>query len=95
MHFTADLTLMCHPSSTPEMLKGVRVVASVISQFQFLKLDLYIFYHLYYGMGYTSNLFQLLFLPRIELGEQTVKNVDNLLGSGVTHVQLPVLPVWY
>lgn len=34
------------------------------------------------------------FHSEVELGEQTVKDVDNLLGSGVTHVELPVLPVW-
>lgn len=30
------------------------------------------------------------FLSKLEIGAQTVKNVDNLLGSGVTFVQFPV-----
>lgn len=54
-----------------------------------------IFNHSCYVMGYTGNLSLVLFLCKVEFGEQTVKNVENLLGSGVTHVQLPVLPVWY
>lgn len=66
--------------------------ASVVSWFLFSnKIGIYWIIRI---MGYTGSLLQLLFVPWIGLGEQMV-NVDNLLGSGVTHVQLPVLPVWY
>lgn len=46
-------------------------------------------------MGYVGMFSPTYFLSKVEFGEQTVKNADNLLGSGVAHVQLPVLPVWY
>lgn len=44
---------------------------------------------------YAGNIFPTSFLSKVEFGEQIVKDVDNLLGSGVTQIQLPVLPVWY
>lgn len=54
-----------------------------------------IFNHSFYVVGYVGMFSPASFLSKVEFGEQTVKNVDNLLGSGVAHVQLPVLPVWY